>query len=123
MLDVDADCARTMMQRLDGHELSLDAPAHGEGSRSALAELPDVTLPPDELAIARETARTVRRERERFRAHLSGRRREIFDARWSDDDPPSLQQLAERYGVTRERTRQIESRLLEQLGEQLAHAV
>lgn len=46
---------------------------------------------------------------------LKERDREIFEKRLLADAPASLQEIADEYGVSRERVRQIESRLLESL--------
>jgi RNA polymerase sigma-32 factor len=123
LFGVDTASARSMTQRLDAHELSLDAPAHAGEPRTIGDNVASAAMPADELAIARQTASLVRRERERYRATLGGRRRELFDARWLDDDAPSLQEMATRYGVTRERTRQIEKAMLAELRHRLAFAV
>ena len=106
---------RAMAARLDSRELSLDAPAHADGSRSVIERMPDLGARVDELAMAHERELIVRQERDRFRATLTGRRREVFDARWVGDDAPSLQALGDRYGVSRERIRQIERAMLDRL--------
>jgi RNA polymerase sigma-32 factor len=105
--------------RLDAHEVSLDAPAHSErpGSLGERMAAPDPRV--DELAMAHESEGIVRQEREQFRTTLSGRQRELFDARWGGDEAPTLQALGERYGVSRQRIRQIERALLDKLGRRL----
>jgi RNA polymerase sigma-32 factor len=50
---------------------------------------------------------------------LSERERDIFYSRILSDKPETLKELGERYGLTRERIRQIESRMLEKLGVEL----
>jgi RNA polymerase sigma-32 factor len=47
---------------------------------------------------------------QRALATLSGREREIFEARRLRDEPVTLEELADRYGVSRERIRQIDAR-------------
>ena len=46
---------------------------------------------------------------------LSGRERQIFSERLISDHPLTLQELGRRYGVSRERARQLESRLKEKI--------
>lgn len=48
-----------------------------------------------------------------FRLTLSGKSKElaIFDERLVADDPLTLQELGQRFGVSRERVRQLEQRL------------
>lgn len=50
-----------------------------------------------------------------FIQDLKPRDQEIFKKRLMSEVPPSLQAIADDYGVSRERIRQIESRLLEKL--------
>jgi RNA polymerase sigma-32 factor len=46
---------------------------------------------------------------------LSGRERQIFEARHLGDEPETLEELAEKFGVSRERIRQIEVRAFEKV--------
>jgi RNA polymerase sigma-32 factor len=46
---------------------------------------------------------------------LSGRERQIFEARHLADEPETLEQLAEKFSVSRERIRQIEVRAFEKV--------
>ncbi len=50
-----------------------------------------------------------------FLSDLNDRDKYIFQQRLLEEVPPSLQSIADEYGVSRERIRQIESRLLEKL--------
>ena len=55
-------------------------------------------------------------------AQLDERSRRIIEARWlrDDDDTSTLQQLADEYGVSAERIRQIESKALKMMRSQMA---
>ena len=109
-----------MTGRLDSRELSLDAPVNEDGTGAFIAQVSAANAPADALAMERQSEAIVRQERDRFAATLAGRRRDVFDARWLADEAPTLQALGERYGVTRERMRQIERALLDELGRRLA---
>ena len=54
-------------------------------------------------------------------AQLDDRSRRIIEARWlrDDDDTATLQQLADEYGVSAERIRQIESKALKTMRSQM----
>ena len=56
-----------------------------------------------------------------FRTTLSGKSKElaIFDDRLVADDPLTLQELGDRFGISRERVRQLEQRLTGRLREYL----
>jgi RNA polymerase sigma-32 factor len=114
LIGVDAADVRALEPRLDGRDLSLDEPSPG-GERARLAELAARDTPADEAAATHELHGIVRRERDAFRAGLDQRRRALFDARWVDEDTPTLQEMGDRFGVTRERARQLEQRMLADL--------
>jgi RNA polymerase sigma-32 factor len=50
---------------------------------------------------------------------LSERERDIIEARRLRDDPATLEELSQKYGVSRERVRQIEVRAFEKLQQQM----
>lgn len=52
---------------------------------------------------------------DRFAHGLGARDRAIFDSRFRQEDPPTLEDLGARFGVTRERVRQLEASLLSRL--------
>ena len=53
-------------------------------------------------------------------AKLDARSRRIIEARWlREDDPATLQDLADEYGVSAERIRQIESKALKSMRTQM----
>jgi RNA polymerase sigma-32 factor len=56
-----------------------------------------------------------------FAAALKDRERFIFDRRLISETPMTLQEIGDRFGLTRERVRQIESRLTRKLRDFMAH--
>jgi RNA polymerase sigma-32 factor len=70
---------------------------------------------PDRLVEDAELRARLRRSVDGFAATLSPRERVILAERWLSEDPPTLETLGARFGVTRERTRQLESALLGRL--------
>jgi RNA polymerase sigma-32 factor len=105
-----------MQARLAAPDLSLDAPLNDQSEGvSRLALMPAEAENTEDL-LANEQIRQIFSEHLRdFRATLKGRDLEIFDARLMAEDPLTLQDIGDRYSVTRERARQIESRILEKL--------
>ena len=73
--------------------------------RAATAESPD-TLTEDA-----EIQQILREKLEQFRTTLSGKDVSIFDKRMVADEPLTLQELGDEFGVSRERVRQLEARL------------
>jgi RNA polymerase sigma-32 factor len=106
-----------MERRLGQGEMSLDAPLKDdEGSRSHLDMLesagdtrPDVRAEGDEFRVL------LRGKLEEFAKTLRGRELSIFEERLLTDEPKTLQEIGERYGISRERARQLEKRLTDKL--------
>jgi hypothetical protein len=101
-----------MDRRLAAPEASLDAPMPGDddGGRSRLDFLSEDARP-DQAVAQGEFAALLRGKLEAFAATLEGREQTIFRERWLTESPLTLQELGERYGVSRERARQLEKRM------------
>ncbi len=106
-----------MEKRLSSPESSLDAPVTSEddGGRTRLDYLPSDEERPDHAVEQGEFARLLRDKLETFAATLEGREQTIFRERWLTDAPKTLQEIGDEYGVSRERARQLEKRLLGKL--------
>jgi len=106
-----------MEKRLAAPEASLDAPVSSDddGSRSRLDYVPSEGLRPDEAVEEGEFTNLLRVKLETFARTLEGREQTIFRDRWLTDSPRTLQELGDEYGVSRERARQLEKRLLGRL--------
>ncbi|MGZ3427994.1 MAG: sigma factor-like helix-turn-helix DNA-binding protein, partial [Polyangia bacterium] len=102
--------------RMDARDLSLDAPEHSDSDRTGLSRLATSERPADDAIAEQEIAAILRFERDRYRGSLSGRQRELFDARWLQESPPTLKAMGDRLGISRERARQIERQMLDELG-------
>jgi RNA polymerase sigma-32 factor len=114
-LQVREDEVVEMQKRLSGSDISLDAPLDQDSESSRLdfvaADQPDVS---DRLA-DREHRMLLRSKLEEFRKTLNERDRVIFDRRLLTEDPVTLRELGEEFGVSRERIRQLESDLKKRL--------
>jgi RNA polymerase sigma-32 factor len=110
-----------METRLSGQDIALEPQAGEEGeTMTPIAYLTDSEAEP---ALIVERAQTARNRSEGLRsalAKLDSRSREIIEARWlREDDPATLQTLADQYGVSAERIRQIESKALKTMRGQM----
>jgi len=107
-----------MQMRLAASETSLDAPVgrDDEGGRTQidLLESPGATRP-DVTAESEEFRALLRQKLLAFEETLKGREQTLFHDRLMADQPLTLQEVGERYGISRERARQIEARLLSRL--------
>ncbi len=107
-----------MDRRLAESELSLDAPARidGDHSRALVDHLRanDQSLP-DSMAEEQELMQRLRDAIDRFRALLDERDQDILRERVLSESPDTLEQIGARYGISRERARQLEDRLRRRL--------
>jgi RNA polymerase sigma-32 factor len=107
-----------MEQRMSGgSEVSTDAPLSAEGEGRVIDVLPHQDGDAEDTVADREFYAMMREKLAEFGATLQGREKEIFDERLMAEDPITLQELGERYGVSRERVRQIEEALKRKLRE------
>ncbi len=112
-LDVDKKEVREMDLRLSSNDASLDVPVgDGEGKQtSRLDLLPSTADGPDSLVEHGELLEMLREHLATFRTTLAGKDLIIFDKRMIAEEPQTLQQLGDEFGVSRERVRQLEARI------------
>ena len=110
-----------METRLSGRDIALDPQPDDEGSVvSPIAYLTDSEDEPAQILERAQTAENRRTGLSRALAKLDDRSRRIVEARWlREDDPATLQDLADEYGVSAERIRQIESKALKSMRAQM----
>jgi RNA polymerase sigma-32 factor len=120
-LDVDEKDVVEMDRRLARSDASLDASiGDGEGRATTRMDLlPETSAGPDDLVEATEMHQLLKEQLEEFRKTLSGKDIAIFEKRLVADDPLTLQELGDEFGVSRERVRQLEARLAGRLRDYL----
>jgi RNA polymerase sigma-32 factor len=105
-----------MQARLGSPDVSLDAPLGDEPDGTTRgAMIPANIASAEDLLANAEVRRLFQEHVDEFRATLKGRDLEVFDARLLAEEPATLQEIGDRYGITRERARQIESKILKKL--------
>jgi len=118
-LDVSEKDVIEMERRLAAPEASLDAPVGSggddDGVRTRLDFLPSEDDRPDRAVANNEFAQLLKSKLEAFAQTLEGREQTIFRERWLAEEPLTLQELGDRYNVSRERARQLEKRVLDRL--------
>src|SRR5690606_15352573 len=101
-------------------DMSLDAPL-GSGDeddgRTRMDIIEDSSDDPEVEVESTEFKDILHAKLRRFGATLSGRELEIFRDRIVADEPITLQELGDRWGVSRERARQLEKRMVLRLRE------
>ena len=114
-LDVKEEEVIEMTQRLESGELSLSTPM-GEDSRETYeAFLEDSTVPIDEWLSEKQRRVIFAEKLKEFRKRLSKREADIFDNRIIAEDPLILQEIGDKYHISRERVRQIQERIIKNI--------
>ena len=118
-LGVDEQEVTDMDRRLSSGEMSLDAPVGDTEGRpvSRLEMMPTTMSGPDAAVAEGEIQQMVKAKLADFRTTLKGKDIQIFDERLVAEDPLTLQELGDRFGISRERVRQLEARLTGRLRE------
>jgi RNA polymerase sigma-32 factor len=103
-----------METRFSGQDVALEPQPGEEGEAlTPIAYLTDADAEPGQILETAETARNRSTGLHGALAKLDSRSREVIEARWlREDDKATLQELADQYGVSAERIRQIESKAL-----------
>jgi RNA polymerase sigma-32 factor len=105
---------------LGASDLSLDAPVGEEGDATRGDLIPGEARSPEREAAESDFRDKLKAALAEFGATLSGRDLVLLNERLLAEDPVTLQDVADREGVTREAVRQTEARLLNRLREFLA---
>jgi RNA polymerase sigma-32 factor len=124
-LNVEESEVVEMGRRLSRGDASLDAPVGDSDDRTTtrMELLPATSDSPDRLAENAELGAVLHEKLDEFRKTLTGKDVAIFDKRLVADEPLTLQQLGDEFGVSRERVRQLEARLTGKLREYLKEAL
>jgi RNA polymerase sigma-32 factor len=108
-----------MDQRLGSWELSLDQPLSQDSEGTLLDVLPAQDQPVDEQLATTELKTIFREKLAEFVKTLSEREEDILRNRILSETPLTLEDLGQKYGITKERTRQLEARLIRRLRDYL----
>lgn len=108
-----------MDQRLGSWELSLDQPLNQETEGTLLDVLPSQEPAADERLADTELKTLFRKKLAEFTKTLPERDEDILRNRILSETPLTLDDLGHKYGITKERTRQLEARLIKRLRDYL----
>ena len=100
-----------MGQRLNGNDVSLDAPLRDNADESHVSFLASDDEPVDEMLAGQEIRELLQQKLKDFRRTLNKREQQILDRRILAEDAATLQDMGESFGISRERVRQLEERI------------
>ncbi|MDB2447008.1 RNA polymerase factor sigma-32 [bacterium] len=119
-LDVPERDVIEMQKRLSSKDISMDAPVSADTGRVvSRGELmsDDLVESIDTILADKQIKALFSGYLNEFREGLKDRDLELFETRLSSDEPVTLQELGDKFGVSRERARQIEARIVKKLKE------
>jgi RNA polymerase sigma-32 factor len=117
MSGLDAAAVERLLPIVASRDTSVD-----QTSPSGAAPLDRMAAPeadPEERALHRDHEKKARAEIASFLRAISARERTILRARWLRDEPLTLESLGRRFGISKERVRQLEERTIARLKDRL----
>lgn len=108
---------REVEAALTSRDVFLDAPVGEPDGRQHADYLPAASPSVEDEVGRKELQAQAQAALDRFRVDLSERDLALLDERIVNDDPLTLQQLGDRFDITREAVRQAEARLMKRLQE------
>jgi RNA polymerase sigma-32 factor len=102
----------SMSQRMQGRDVSLQTTIDDSGRTTLMDFEATNDVPVDEQIGNHEMLSILNEGIEELRSSLNERELELLEDRLLADEPLTLQEIGEKYGVTREAVRQMENRLM-----------
>jgi RNA polymerase sigma-32 factor len=106
-----------MDQRLDGWDVSLDSPLKEDSDTERIEFLSTEAASAEERVAKKEMESLLHQKIAEFRKQMTERELVIFDERIFSDSPVTLQEIGDRYGISRERVRQVEKNVIKKMRE------
>jgi len=104
-----------MDQRLDGWDVSLDAPLKDDSDAGRIEFLSSEIESTEDQVAKKEIETLLHNKIDEFKKTMTERELEIFEQRIFADNPATLQDIGDRYGISRERVRQVEKNIIKKL--------
>lgn len=114
---------RLMEARLSGRDVSLDQKIGEDNGTSLLDFEVSPEELPDEALSKMELSQLLQDKLEELEPELSERERTLLYERILEDEPRTLQDIGDEWGVTREAVRQMEARLLKKIKDRFTSAL
>jgi len=122
-LSVKPEEVMEMETRLSGHDMALETGNDDEDAFAPIAYLEDSRSEPGRVLESRAVDHLHGEGLQMALGALDERSRRIVEARWLNDDPATLHDLAAEFGVSAERIRQVETKAMQKMRTSLASLV
>ena len=104
-----------MSQRMDGGDLSLESPVRDDSNDQQKDFIQSGGLTVEELVANDEIKVRLALVLDKLKTRLNSKEMSILADRLLSDEPQTLQEIADQFGISRERVRQIETNLLHKM--------
>jgi RNA polymerase sigma-32 factor len=122
-LDVKEAEVIEMDQRMGSWEYSLESPIETDSRYSHKDMISDTEEDSEALMANEEMRRLIVEKLEALKSNLGDKERDILENRLLTESPQTLQEIGTRWGISRERVRQIEERLKKKIGAYLVEEI
>jgi len=112
-----------MSQRMDNWDVSLESPVREDSNDEQKDFLPHRGPSVEELVAGREIRQRMADILQDLQSSLNDKEQMILQTRLLSDEPQTLQDIADTFGISRERVRQIEVNLLKKMKKHLEKEV
>jgi len=112
-----------MSQRMDNWDVSLESPVREDSDDEQKDFLPHGGPSVEEVVAGREIKERVAEILDELKKSLNDKEKMILQTRLLSDEPQTLQDIADIFGISRERVRQIEVNLLKKMKKYLEQEV
>ena len=106
-----------MDQRLDGWDVSLDTPIKEDSDTDRIDFVSSEAESAEDQMAKKEIETLLHNKINDFKRTMSSRELEIFERRVFSDSPATLQEIGDKYNISRERVRQIEKNIIKKIKE------
>ncbi len=118
-LDVKEEEVLEMTQRLGGWEVSITSPVSDDSKETIGGLLPDPSQNQEEQLAEFQRRRILEEKLAEFKKTLKDKELDIFEKRIMAEEPVTLQEIGNKYNISRERVRQIQERLVQKIKDYL----
>ena len=104
-----------MDQRLNGWDVSLDAPLKEDSDSERIDFISSEDESIEESVARKEMEGILNNKIDEFKKNMTDRELDIFEQRIFSDSPVTLQEIGDKYDISRERVRQIEKNIIKKM--------
>jgi len=112
-----------MDQRINSWDVSLDAPLTDDTDTARIEFLKTSSEPLDDRISKKEFKTILHRHIAEFKKELNRRELDIFNRRIFAENPETLAKIGKRYGISRERVRQIQKNIIAKMKSSFEHSL